>query len=871
MPADFLADLGRLGVQVWADNGQLRYRAPAHTLTDDLRAEITRHRAALIALLQDRDGRRTPEQVSRPALKADPKRRHDPFPLTDIQQAYWVGRGTLFELGNIGTHAYFEFERADLDVERLADGWRQLIARHEMLRAVVRGDGQQQILADVPRYEVEVRDLRATPDRDAQAHVEAVRARMAQVVYDPACWPLFAIAVTRLPADRCRVHVSIDLLIADVWSLFLLFREWGALYDDPAARLAPLALSFRDYVLAEAARQSTPRYERAQAYWTARLPDLPPGPALPLACDPVAIAQPRFVRRNGRLDAGTWQAIKRQARQHGVTPSMVLCTAFAEVLAARSREPRFTLNLTLFQREPLHADVTAIVGDFTSTVLLAVDGRADGHFVARARGVQRQLWHDLEHRAVSGVRVLRDLAVRGGQRHRLAMPVVFTSALGHEVADTALATAWLGTLVNGVSQTPQVWLDHQVGEDGDALAFNWDAVEALFPDGLLDTMFADYLARLTRLGTDHAAWLEAPPKADTVASPDPAPTDPAPQATATAAASASIASTPSTVAAVRRMPIAPRTDRERQLTAIWEDVLDVRPIGVTDSFFDVGGNSFLAARMMIRVQQVGRHLPMAALLQADTVERLARLLDEAQATPGAPTLVRLATGGATPFFCVHPIGGHVMCYAELARCLGEARDFYGLQARGLLGEAAPFTDLAAMAAHYLAEIRHVQPTGPYLLGGWSMGGTIAFEIARQLAAQGQATQRLVLIDTETGAVARSTDSAVSRQPGPAYDVPPGVDPAQLEHLFQVFTSNDRALAEYRERRYLGAVTLMRAREQPAGRPHDLGWSEYVSGALHVRTVPGDHYTMLQRPNVAIVGAELRLMLEADDAERVSHS
>ena len=867
MVADFLADLSRLGIQVWADNGQLRYRAPANTLTADLREEITRHRAALIALLEERARRQEPEPVPAPALIPDARRRHDPFPLTDIQQAYWIGRGSLFELGNIGTHAYFEFERAGLDVERLEAAWQQLIARHEMLRAVVRDDGQQQILAEVPSYHIDVTDLGTASDRDAQSHVEAVRARMAHQVYDPARWPLFAIRVTRLPDDRTRVHVSIDLLIADVWSLFLLFREWGARYSDPHARLAPLALSFRDYVLAEAALQSTPRSRQAQAYWTGRLPDLAPGPALPLARDPASIAQPRFVRRNGRLDAGIWRAIKQRARQHGVTPSMVLCTAFSEVLAAWSREPRFTLNLTLFHREPLHPDVTAIVGDFTSTVLLAVDG-SGAHFVARARRVQQQLWQDLEHRAVSGVRVVRALTRRGGQRHRLTTPVVFTSALGHEVADTASATAWLGTLVNGITQTPQVWLDHQAGEDGGALAFNWDAVAALFPDGLLDAMFAAYGERLMRLGRDESAWLDASPPIDAAAHTYPPPAllvTP----TAIAAASPPLASA---APGPRRVHVAPRDASERQVAAIWEDVLDVRPIGVTDSFFALGGNSFLAARMMIRVQQqLSRRVPMAALLQADTVAQLARLLGERPSTPGAPTLVRLATGSAIPFFCVHPIGGHVLCYAELARCLGDVRDFYGLQARGLQGEAAPFTDLARMAAHYLAEIRTVQPTGPYLLGGWSMGGTVAFEIALQLAAAGEDTQRLVLIDTETGAVARSTESAVCRQPRPGHEIPPGIDPEQLEHLFRVVTSNDRALAEYRERAYPGALTLIRAREQPAGRPHDLGWSEYVSGALHVHTVPGDHYTMLQRPHVDAVGAALRLLLEADDGERVSHS
>jgi thioesterase domain-containing protein len=854
MVADFLADLSRLGVQVWADNGQLRYRAPARTLTDDLRAEIVRHKTALLALLQERE--RTTVLEHAPLLIPDPERRHEPFPLTDIQQAYWIGRGSGFELGGVGTHAYFEFERTDVDVERLTDAWQTLIVRHGMLRAVVRPDGQQQVLAAVPPYRIEVTDLRTRPEADALAEAEALRERIAHQVYDPARWPLFEIRATQLPGGRTRLHVSIDLLIADVWSLFLLFREWGALYADPTTRLPPLTLSFRDYVLADAARRATPPYAQAQAYWAARLPALRPGPDLPLACAPAAITQPRFVRRSGRLDADRWQAIKRRARQQGLTPSMVLCAVFAEVLAAWSKEPQFTLTVTLFHRLPLHPEVDAVVGDFTSTVLLAVDAPGDADLTGRANLLQQQLWADLEHREVSGVRVLRDLARQSGGGPRAAMPVVFTSTLGHEVADTKTATSWLGRLVSGISQTPQVWLDHQTGEDGAALVFNWDAVEALFPGGLLDAMFAAYGARLTRLGADDSAWTMPPPWA--------AGAPGAASATGTGASAVDLAAPVSRAVAppVRKTFIPPRDDLERQIAAIWEDVLGVRPVGVTDHFFDLGGNSFLAARLLIRVQQqLGHQLPVSTLLHAGDVESLARIVaGRGEASP-VPTIVRLATGGARPFFCVHPIGGNVMCYVDLARCLGGARDFYGIQAPGLQGGAAPFTDVHAMAAHYLEQIRAVQPQGPYLLGGWSMGGTVAFEIARQLAAQGEATQQLVLIDTETSTVAASDCSAV-RQPHPAYEIPAGADPAQLERLYAVFTSHDRALAAYRERPYAGPLTLIRAHEQPDGRGDDLGWNEFAVGGLRIRGVPGNHYTMLQRPNVDALAAELRQCLEA---------
>ena len=851
MLSNFLADLRRLGVQVWAEDGQLRYRAPARTLTHDVRAELLRHKSELLALLERGSGPRDSvlEHVAFPVVTPCPDKRHEPFPLTDIQHAYWVGRGSGFDLGNVATHAYFEFENAHVDVDRLNVAWQQLIARHDMMRAVVMADGQQRILPVVPAYQIAVTDLRSAPAADVQVQTDSVRDRMAHQVYDPARWPLFEVRITRLPGARVRVHVSIDLLIAEVWSLFLLFREWGALYDRSDQRLPPLTLSFRDYVLAEAVLEQTPRYVRARTYWTARVPELRPGPELPLAQPPAAITKPRFVRRSARIEAERWQRINARARQEGLTPTMVLCTAFTEVLAAWSKAPQFTLNVTLFHRLPVHPEVNAIVGDFTSTVLLAVDGGGAASFAERARRVQQQLWNDLEHRYVSGVRVLRDLARQAGRR--ITMPVVFTSTLGHEGGAAAPAT-WLGDLVYGISQTPQVWLDHQVGEDGDALVFNWDAVEALFSVGVLDAMFDAYCTRLEGLAIDEAAWdARTPPLR---------PDGDVRLETVDCCALPSLGSTYNPPGVF----VAPRDDLERQLSAIWEDVLAVHPIGVTDRFFDVGGNSFLAVRLMVRVQQaLGRTLPVSTLFQADDIASLARVIREQQ-PPSTSTLVRLASGPVPAFFCVHPIGGNVMCYVDLARCLGD-RAFYGIQAQGLHGEAVPSPDVSAMAAHYLDEIRTVQPRGPYLLGGWSMGGAVAFEMARQLDAQGEVTRLLVLIDAETSAVAASGRHAV-REPDLLSEVPADVDPYQLRHVLDVVTNNDRALKAYRERPYSGPVTLFRAREQPDRRPHDLGWDAVVTGGARVHVVPGDHYTMLQRPNVELLASELRLCLEAAAAD-----
>jgi amino acid adenylation domain-containing protein/thioester reductase-like protein len=432
-----------------------------------------------------------------------PAQRHLPFPLNDLQQAYWAGRTGDFELGNVATHVYFEFESTGLDLERLSLAWQRLVDRHEMLRALVLSNGQQQILEQVPAYTIAVSDLRGQQRQVVVSQLEAVRQRMSHHVLPIDHWPLFEIRAHRLDHERIRLHLSIDLFIADARSLLLLLKEWSQLYQNPEAFLPPLTLSFRDYVLAEIALQDSESYRRSANYWGNRIPTLPPAPQLPLAKRPGSLLHPRFVRRSAQLSKETWRRLRTRAAQAGLTPSGVLLAAYAEVLAVWSRSLRFTINVTHFNRLPLHPQVNDIVGQFASFTLLQVNNAERDSFEARARRLTEQLWEALDHRHVGGVRVLRELSRAQGQRVGATMPVVFTSILG-DLSEMD----WLGEMIYGVSQTPQVWLDHQVFERHGALVLNWDAVEELFPEGLLEDMFGAYCRLLQRLADAEQAWQE---------------------------------------------------------------------------------------------------------------------------------------------------------------------------------------------------------------------------------------------------------------------------------------------------------------------------------------------------------------------------
>ncbi|MBE9033576.1 non-ribosomal peptide synthetase [aff. Roholtiella sp. LEGE 12411] len=439
---------------------------------------------------------KTESSVDLPTIVPDPQQRDQPFPLTDIQQAYWLGRNEAFELGNIAAHGYLELDCDRLDLTRLNLAWQKLILRHDMLRAVILPDGQQQILTTVPAYEIEVLDLQ---------DLEVMREQMSHEVLPAEQWPLFRIRATPIDEQRTRLHLSFDALIADAWSVFMLMREWLHLYNNYEFVLPPLELSFRDYVLGESTLKNTPQYQRSQEYWFNRLDTLPPAPELPLAKNPNSITNPRFQRRSSQLSPEQWRKLQNRAQQFNLTPSGVLLAAFAEILSQWSRNPKFTINLTLFKRLPLHPQVNEIMGDFTSLTLLEVDRSVPQSFSNHAQQLQQQLWQDLDHGYISGLQVQRELS-RQRQSYQF-MPVIFTSTLGLESLgqDTSILSQ-LGELVYSISQTPQVWLDNQLREQNGTLIFNWDAVEELFPPGLLDEMFAAYCDLLQRLITSDTIW-----------------------------------------------------------------------------------------------------------------------------------------------------------------------------------------------------------------------------------------------------------------------------------------------------------------------------------------------------------------------------
>lgn len=422
-------------------------------------------------------------------------------PLTPVQQAYWIGRSTEFSMGSVAAFGYAEFDVEDLEMDQVEAAWNRLIERHPALRTVITAEGRQKFLYPAPNYAIKVHDASRDSAEDRDRYLDKTRQSMSHQVMDCTQWPLFDVRATRLSDSRHRLHVGFDTIIVDARSFDILSNELDQLLEDPVSELAPLGITFGDYVN-RSAQDLKAMKARARSYWDSRLDTLPPAP--PLAQQHGAEGDSRrFARLLLDVPRCHWDRFCGIAGERQLTPSSVLLTAFAEVISHWSGADDFTLNLTRFNRRPVHPDVENIVGCFTDLSLLEVNRRDAHTFEERAKALQARLWEDIDHTEFGATEIMRELSKREGAMR--LMPVVFTSALG---GVREAGRGRLGKPVYAISQTPQVTIDCQVTESSAGVEIFWDYAKNAFPDGYVEAMFSQFRSIMERTLANDSAWDE---------------------------------------------------------------------------------------------------------------------------------------------------------------------------------------------------------------------------------------------------------------------------------------------------------------------------------------------------------------------------
>jgi amino acid adenylation domain-containing protein len=377
-------------------------------------------------------------------------------------------------------------------------------------------------------------------------------------------------------------------------------------------------------------------------------------------------------------------------------------------------------------------------------------------------------------------------------------------------------------------------------------------------------------------------------------------------------------------AAERGEGVPPRDPVEMQLVHVWEEILGAPTVGVTDDFFELGGTSLLAVRLVATLRErFHQEVPLATILEGGTIERMAEILRGGMGAPAASLIVAMQPlGEKRPLYCVAPGHGSILCYVALARHMGTGRPFFGLQWPDQQHDGDPYLSVEEIAVRYLAALRELQPRGPYLLAGWSFGGLVAFEMARQLVERGEEVARLVLIDTRTPEVDAKlfemdldlmkayllVEHAKEIAGVRAEDLPLSphdlvglsleeqfaivqdklrlrerlsreIRPEMVRRYMAVRIARMTAIRDYQLLTFNGPITLLRSQDvytdaslpevreilAAAAQSPTYGWDRFTSEPVEVRWIPGDHESLVTEPHVRAVATALRDCL--DEAER----
>lgn len=427
-----------------------------------------------------------------------------PFELNESQQALWIGRGSFYDYGGVGCQGYFEWEVQALDSERFTRAVGLLVQRHPMLRMTIDASGRQSI-GDVDGTQaVKYVDLSALDGAQIEREIDAVRDRMANEEIGTTQWPLFQFRISRISASASRVHLCIDMLIADAWSIFqVIIPDLIDLYLEDDPQLPALQTSFHDYVAYRQKVLKSAQYQADREYWLEKINHLPAAPRLPQLEPGEFSGTSHFERHEGTLAVDAWERLQARAQARNISPSGVVALALCEVLRCWSEEDRFTLNFPVSDRMPVTTDIDQVVGDFTNTLLVPYETAAADTLEVRGQQLQGAIWQALDHRLFNGVEVLRELARVRRSGGAPLMPIVLTSLLGHPGRhDVAL----LGPEVYGVSQTPQVTLDVQLRESKGTLYFKWDYLTGVIRPEVVESMFGAFSTLLQQLADDSEIW-----------------------------------------------------------------------------------------------------------------------------------------------------------------------------------------------------------------------------------------------------------------------------------------------------------------------------------------------------------------------------
>ncbi|MBO1537085.1 non-ribosomal peptide synthetase [Pseudomonas sp. OA65] len=778
--------------------------------------------------------------------------------------------------------------KGTLDKTALQATLDRLVARHETLRTrfeLVDDEPLQKIAPADYGFRLEQQDLRTIAPAERQATLEHLGQINATQLFDLHSGPLLRGHLVQLADDEHVLFITLHHIVSDGWSNSVLAREVSVLYNaftqgqkDP---LPPLALQYVDYAAWQRQSLEGPALQAQIDFWRQHLEGAPVLLNLPLDRPRPAIQ--RYT--GGIIECGFSPALSADLRTfsqaRGTTLFMVLLAGWSVLMSHLSGQHDVVVGTPVANRQ--RPELEALIGFFANTLALRVTTERDTRVDELLGRIKDLTLAAYNHQDLPFEQVVSALQPTRSMSHSPLFQVML-SLDNTPPAPLQLPGLEVQTLASP-HNTTQFDLSLSLIDNGERIGGSLQYANDLFDIATVQNIAGLFASVLENLVSDPQQSIgqllqNTPPlvrSANAIVQPATVEDGPAP------------------------LPYeAPQGDTEIAIAALWQDLFKQERISRHDDFFSLGGISLMAVQMASRLRKVlGKPIAVRDLFVEPTIAGFARTLD-GQSRPGAQrNLVPIRrTGSQRPLYLVHPLGGEVQYARDLAPVLDPQVPIYGLAASGLVAGEAPLSDVPAMATRYLTAIRQVQPQGPYRIAGWSAGGLIAYEMARQLQAGGEAVEFLGIIDASARPDPVPEQSISEAQFLMAW-LPEQIDPGLLRQLNVLAEHSDidamltlcishRLLPEelphdidaallrthlqvaYRMRLAIGAyvsppsplkVSLFTASEQQRSDP-TLGWRGLLADQVSVTPLPGTHNTLVKAPHVAKLGEAMSLALKA---------
>ena len=649
-----------------------------------------------------------------------------------------------------------------LDVNVLQESVVRVLERHQaLLSSFSFADGEwTQRRLEVPEAPIELVSLSKLPAPNRLKQAIALAHKQLKQPFNIEQGPLIRNTIIRLAPNDHIFVVSIHHIAGDAWSFELYFNEISVWYESILNNQAPsvpeLKIDYSDFALWQEQWLAGPEAEKQRTFWASIFDTPPKATVLPNDKRPVSRHSIEGSSTSQVLPDPVTAKLKEVSLNHKLTPFAIFLAAYNALLFRYTGQQDVLVCAPVLGRRRL--EVESLIGYFNNILILRAQPTLDHTFRELAQEVSDYTMNVSDYQELPFERVAGLPTLSKTPLTRAFFTFQNGTGSNFELPDIEIES------INLPSPGADFDLALFVEQHGENIVLNVEYKAQLFSSEQVESILDNYVDILSRSAESPEISLgELPSYEMPLLQPDPSKKEDLPHTIHTNGSSTShnntalqppLSEKSKAVAAsenhsVQKPFAAPADDIEEILTRIWERLLGKQNISIHDNFFDIGGHSLMAVNMFAEIQKYisSFELPLAVLLEAPTIASLANRIRNKDQKDWSPLVIIQPGRKSIPLFCIHGAGGNVLLYRDLAIQLGPQQTVYGLQSQGMDGLRPILGRIEDMAAVYVKAIRETYPQGPYLLLGYCMGGTLAFEIAQQLVRQGQEVGLVAMLET----------------------------------------------------------------------------------------------------------------------------